>query len=229
VTSSQARARWRRRLRRRLDVRTLPLRDGEAASLCSPAPSMVLGRPPRRSRLLPRMPAMQEGPPRLGPRPWRPVAVPRNAGLPSLGDGRRVTRPALIGRSGRSQRRDFMLSFPDSGAGERRSVGGSLGPPQTCLSPAECPGKPTDVPKRTTVLHFLIALRGLGRALVAVWRDPETKALPLIVGLLLLTGRSSTGWLRTGHSYSLSISLGAQMLSHTASVLDPLRDVRPAP
>jgi hypothetical protein len=38
------------------------------------------------------------------------------------------------------------------------------------------------------VLHFLIALRGLGRALVAVWRDPETKALPLIVGLLLLTG-----------------------------------------
>ena len=45
-----------------------------------------------------------------------------------------------------------------------------------------------DEPKCTTVLHFLIALLGLWRALVAVWRDPETKALPLIVGVLLLTG-----------------------------------------
>ena len=40
----------------------------------------------------------------------------------------------------------------------------------------------------TTVLHLLVALRGLGRAVVAVWRDPETKALPFIVGMLLLTG-----------------------------------------
>jgi voltage-gated potassium channel len=38
------------------------------------------------------------------------------------------------------------------------------------------------------VLHFLIALRGFRRAIVAVWRDPETKALPPIVGVLLLTG-----------------------------------------
>ena len=45
-----------------------------------------------------------------------------------------------------------------------------------------------DVPKCTTVLHFLLALRGLRLAVVAVWRDPETKALPLIVGILLLTG-----------------------------------------
>ena len=40
----------------------------------------------------------------------------------------------------------------------------------------------------TTVLHLLVALRGLGRAVVSVWRDPETKALPFIVGILLLTG-----------------------------------------
>jgi voltage-gated potassium channel Kch len=40
----------------------------------------------------------------------------------------------------------------------------------------------------TTVIHFLVALRGLGRAVVAVWRDPETKALPGIVGVLLLSG-----------------------------------------
>jgi voltage-gated potassium channel len=39
-----------------------------------------------------------------------------------------------------------------------------------------------------TVLHFLLALRGFRRALVSVWRDPETKALPVVVGLLLLTG-----------------------------------------
>jgi hypothetical protein len=38
------------------------------------------------------------------------------------------------------------------------------------------------------VLHFLVALRGFRIALVAVWRDPETKALPVVVGLLLLTG-----------------------------------------
>ncbi len=38
------------------------------------------------------------------------------------------------------------------------------------------------------MLHFLIALRGFRRAIVAVWRDPETKALPPIVGILLLSG-----------------------------------------
>ena len=35
---------------------------------------------------------------------------------------------------------------------------------------------------------FLPALRGLRLALLAVWRDPETKALPLIVGVLLVSG-----------------------------------------
>ena len=44
------------------------------------------------------------------------------------------------------------------------------------------------VPKWTSVLHFLVALRGFRVALVAVWRDPETKALPLVVGVLLLSG-----------------------------------------
>jgi hypothetical protein len=43
-------------------------------------------------------------------------------------------------------------------------------------------------PKCTTVLHFLVALRGLRLAVVSVWRDPETKALPLIVGVLLVSG-----------------------------------------
>ncbi len=47
------------------------------------------------------------------------------------------------------------------------------------------------VPKWTSVLHFLVALRGFRVALVAVWRDPETKALPLVVGVLLLTGTIS--------------------------------------
>ena len=45
-----------------------------------------------------------------------------------------------------------------------------------------------DVPNCTAMLHFLVALRGFRKAVVAVWRDPETKALPVIVGVLLLTG-----------------------------------------
>ena len=45
-----------------------------------------------------------------------------------------------------------------------------------------------DVPKCTTVLHFLAALRGFRKAIVAVWRDPETKALPVVVGILLVSG-----------------------------------------
>jgi voltage-gated potassium channel len=35
---------------------------------------------------------------------------------------------------------------------------------------------------------FLVALRGLRLALLAVWRDPETKALPVVVGVLLVSG-----------------------------------------
>jgi voltage-gated potassium channel len=38
------------------------------------------------------------------------------------------------------------------------------------------------------MIPLLLAVRGLARALVAVWRDPETKALPVVAGALLLTG-----------------------------------------
>ena len=38
------------------------------------------------------------------------------------------------------------------------------------------------------VFSLLLAFRGLWRAIVGVWRDPETKALPFVAGLLVLTG-----------------------------------------
>jgi voltage-gated potassium channel len=38
------------------------------------------------------------------------------------------------------------------------------------------------------VVSLLLAFRGLARAVVAVWRDPETKALPLIAGALVFSG-----------------------------------------
>ena len=38
------------------------------------------------------------------------------------------------------------------------------------------------------MIPLLIAARELGRALAAVWRDPETKALPVVAGALVLTG-----------------------------------------
>jgi voltage-gated potassium channel len=38
------------------------------------------------------------------------------------------------------------------------------------------------------VIPLLLAARELGRALAAVWRDPETKALPVVAGALVLTG-----------------------------------------
>jgi voltage-gated potassium channel len=38
------------------------------------------------------------------------------------------------------------------------------------------------------VIPLLLAARGLGRALAAVWRDPETRALPVVAGALVLTG-----------------------------------------
>jgi voltage-gated potassium channel Kch len=38
------------------------------------------------------------------------------------------------------------------------------------------------------VIPLLLAARELGRALLAVWRDPETKALPVVAGVLVLTG-----------------------------------------
>ncbi len=38
------------------------------------------------------------------------------------------------------------------------------------------------------MIPLLLAARGLARALTAVWRDPETKALPVAAGALVLTG-----------------------------------------
>jgi voltage-gated potassium channel Kch len=38
------------------------------------------------------------------------------------------------------------------------------------------------------VISILLAFRGLARAIIAVWRDPETKALPVVAGALVLTG-----------------------------------------
>jgi voltage-gated potassium channel len=38
------------------------------------------------------------------------------------------------------------------------------------------------------MIPLLLAAKELARAIVAVWRDPETKALPVVAGALLLTG-----------------------------------------
>jgi voltage-gated potassium channel Kch len=38
------------------------------------------------------------------------------------------------------------------------------------------------------MLSLVLAFRGLARALAGVWRDPETKALPLVAAALVLTG-----------------------------------------
>ena len=38
------------------------------------------------------------------------------------------------------------------------------------------------------MIPLLLAFRGLARAMAAVWRDPETKALPVVAGALVLTG-----------------------------------------
>ena len=38
------------------------------------------------------------------------------------------------------------------------------------------------------MISVLLALRGLWRAVAAVWRDPETKALPFVAAALVLTG-----------------------------------------
>jgi len=39
-----------------------------------------------------------------------------------------------------------------------------------------------------SMLPLALAFRGLARAVVAVWRDPETKALPFVAAALVLTG-----------------------------------------
>ena len=49
------------------------------------------------------------------------------------------------------------------------------------------------------MISVLLAFRGLARAMAAVWRDPETKALPVVAGVLVLTGtlfywRFEDGW-----------------------------------
>jgi voltage-gated potassium channel Kch len=38
------------------------------------------------------------------------------------------------------------------------------------------------------MVPLLLAARGLARAIAAVWRDPETRALPVVAGVLVLTG-----------------------------------------
>ena len=38
------------------------------------------------------------------------------------------------------------------------------------------------------MIPLLLAFRGLARAIAAVWRDPETKALPVVAGALVVTG-----------------------------------------
>ena len=38
------------------------------------------------------------------------------------------------------------------------------------------------------VISILLAFRGLARAVAAVWRDPETKALPFVAAALVLSG-----------------------------------------
>ena len=38
------------------------------------------------------------------------------------------------------------------------------------------------------MIPLALAFRGLMSAVVAVWRDPETRALPLVAGVLVLTG-----------------------------------------
>jgi voltage-gated potassium channel len=50
------------------------------------------------------------------------------------------------------------------------------------------PGKGTGLANPPLVISLLLAFRGLARAVAAVWRDPETKALPLVAGALVLTG-----------------------------------------
>lgn len=41
------------------------------------------------------------------------------------------------------------------------------------------------------MLPLALAFRGLVRAVVGVWRDPETKALPFVAAALVLTGTIS--------------------------------------
>jgi voltage-gated potassium channel len=42
--------------------------------------------------------------------------------------------------------------------------------------------------KPTCMVPLVLAFRGLARAVVGVWRDPETKALPFVALALVITG-----------------------------------------
>jgi voltage-gated potassium channel Kch len=50
------------------------------------------------------------------------------------------------------------------------------------------PGNRTNLAKTQPVFSLLLAFRGLARAIAAVWRDPETRALPVVAAALVLTG-----------------------------------------
>ena len=45
-----------------------------------------------------------------------------------------------------------------------------------------------DLANPVPMLPLALAFRGLARAVAGVWRDPETKALPLVAAALVLTG-----------------------------------------
>ncbi len=45
-----------------------------------------------------------------------------------------------------------------------------------------------DMAKPVCMVPLALAFRGLARAVVGVWRDPETKALPFVAAALVLTG-----------------------------------------
>ncbi len=51
-----------------------------------------------------------------------------------------------------------------------------------------CPRKAHGWGEIPPVIPLLLAFRGLARAVAAVWRDPETKALPVVAGALVVTG-----------------------------------------
>ena len=56
------------------------------------------------------------------------------------------------------------------------------------LAQREVPRKARWWGEKPKVISLLLAFRGLARAIAAVWRDPETKALPFVAGALVLTG-----------------------------------------
>ena len=74
----------------------------------------------------------------------------------------------------------------------RERTGGADAPetaePHRDRSTRARPSRARRVPRRASVIPLVLAFRGLARALGATWRDPETKALPVVAGVLVLTG-----------------------------------------